>query len=75
MLKIIALLIWALVATSFFITFPYGLNKVFIGFGAVLFVAHIAEIFIFREKIQAKGDGLLISTVNTLLFGVVYIKP
>jgi len=42
--------------------------------GVLLAVAHIAEFFIFRKDIKAKGDGTLKSFVMTFLFGAAYIK-
>ena len=74
MLKIIALSVWALVIVSFFVEFPASLNTIVQWFGAILFIAHIVEYFVFDEKIRAKGDGTGKSIVNTLLYGIVYIN-
>ena len=40
--------------------------------GLILLAAHLAEFFIFREKIKAKGDNAGMSFLMTMVFGFVY---
>ncbi|MEM7358305.1 MAG: DUF1145 domain-containing protein [Pseudomonadota bacterium] len=70
--KIILLIVWAIVAVSFFVDFAY--SDILSKFGIALAVIHVVEFFIYRKNIEAKGDGLAKSFLMTLVFGVVYIR-
>lgn len=72
MLKIVALLGWALIIAAFFGLLPADYAKWLTLAGSALLVLHLVEYFLFNKKIRARGDGEIKSFVMTILFGVVY---
>ena len=74
MLKPILLIVWALVVLNLLVSLPTAIVWPLHAIGVFLVVAHIAEFLIFYKRIKAKGDGFVKSFINTLLFGMVYIK-
>ena len=74
MIKLIILLAWGLVVANFFVAMPAAMVTPLKLMGVFLVIAHLAEYFIFRKAIAAKGDGGLKSFVMTFLFGLAYIK-
>jgi len=74
MLKGMLIIVWVAIVANLFIVLPDALVWPLKALGVLLVVAHIAELFIFRKDIEAKGDGTLKSFVMTFLFGAAYIK-
>ena len=74
MVKGILIIVWAVIIANLFIALPDSMVFPLKALGVILVIAHIAEFFIFRKDIKAKGDGALKSFVMTFLFGAAYIK-
>jgi len=72
MAKIIVLALWAAVAASFFIEFPY--SDILTQFGIALALIHVVEFFIYQAQIKSKGDSAVKSFFMTIVYGIVYIK-
>ncbi|MFT5137600.1 MAG: hypothetical protein ACI8XV_002640 [Arenicella sp.] len=72
MIKIIPIALWAIVIASFLTVFPY--HQWLRIFGVVLLVTHLAEYFIYSNRINKKGDSRFKSLLMTIVFGVVYVK-
>lgn len=72
MIKSIPIALWAIIIASYLLVFPY--HQWLRLFGVVLFVAHLAEYFIYSDTINKKGDSSLKSFVMTMVFGVIYVK-
>ena len=72
MLKAIVLPLWAAIIANLFGVFPLAWQTPLNIIGALLVVAHLAEYFIFKDKIKALGDSPINAFLQTMVFGVLY---
>lgn len=71
-LKSFTLLSWLLLTSCFFIENPWAEYGRYFFFGLAL--VHFTEFFIFHTILTKKSDSFPLRLINTLLFGVFYIK-
>lgn len=72
MIKAIILVVWGLIIANLFIPFPATLALAFKILGVLLVVAHVAEYFLFKDKVAAQGDSPAKAFLMTLVFGIAY---
>ena len=70
---IITLLLWAFGIVNLFEPFNGWLYFVGLSIFYILFVAHLIECLVYRNKILKSQDSPFVAFSMTLLFGVVYL--
>jgi uncharacterized protein YhhL (DUF1145 family) len=70
---IITLVLWAFGIVNIFEPFNGWVYYVGLGVFYILFVAHLAECVIYKNKILKSEDSPLVAFSMTLIFGVIYL--
>ncbi|NND81678.1 MAG: DUF1145 domain-containing protein [Gammaproteobacteria bacterium] len=71
-MKFIVLPLWIAIVANLLGVLPAAWYTPLNVVGALLVVAHLAEYFIFQDKIKARGDSPLNAFIQTMLFGILY---
>jgi uncharacterized protein YhhL (DUF1145 family) len=70
---IITLVLWAFGIVNIFEPFNGWVYYVGLGVFYILFVAHVIECVVYRDKILKSQDSPFVAFSMTLIFGVIYL--
>ena len=70
---IITLILWAFGLVNLFEPFNGWVYYVGLGVFYILFVAHLIECVVYRDKILKSQDSPFVAFSMTLIFGVIYL--
>jgi uncharacterized protein YhhL (DUF1145 family) len=70
---IITLVLWAFGIVNIFEPFNGWVYYVGLGVFYILFVAHLIECVVYRDKILKSQDSPFVAFLMTLIFGVIYL--
>jgi uncharacterized protein YhhL (DUF1145 family) len=70
---IITLVLWAFGIVNIFEPFNGWVDYVGLGVFYILFVAHLIECVVYRDKILKSQDSPFVAFSMTLIFGVIYL--
>jgi len=68
------IVVWALAIAAFFVDPGSTLSTIGRWVFWLMLFTHVAEAFVFREKLRAAPGSMASNVVNTLIFGVVHVQ-
>lgn len=74
MIKLIILGFWIVVAAALVVPLPGDVNQTLIMTGGLILAIHLVEYFLYKKRIDDKGDGFSKSFFMTMVYGLAYIR-